>query len=170
MVLISASFVQGTTLSNQTTTSSDPWGVMVYSATISLSLLTTGDIYYSQAMLIGCADKSKYSWLDVVCTEVGTEDINVFIEYSNTPSVAASWVAGTTDPNLDAVGSTLVRDTIGVVTGTACQKYQSYAYARLKFVPGTTITTGGYLTFRLGLPKIAGLAKSACASVSNHGT
>lgn len=112
------------------------YGGITYNGTVTFSDSGSGDIYYTQWMCIGFVDKSKYGWLDVVCSEVGTEDVNVFFEYSN--DCYNTYLDGT-DSDLDAVGTTAVQDTVGIYQGTASEKYASFGWVRLKFVAGQAI-------------------------------
>lgn len=165
IVTMAAMFAFATTSANNTVTKVEPWGSIVYSSSISLTLLTTGDVYYTQAMLIGLVDKDRYGRIIASCTEVGTEDVNIFLEYS---SDKTTWTAGTTDTDLDAVGTTVVKDTIGIVQATACDLYKTHCYVRGKIVPGQTITTGSILSLKFIFPKLAAHAKSRSGSIEDY--
>ena len=127
-------------------------GKLYYYGTVTFTEHGSGDIYYTQCMYIGSVN-STYGYGHFVCSEVGTEDVNVFIEYSND---RIAWVVGTTDPGLDAVGTTEKQDTIGIVNGVAELKYKTYNWMRYKFVTGqaidiTTLTWGTNFTKPEGL-------------------
>jgi hypothetical protein len=124
----------GTTY-DQTVDPVDRIGKLYYSGTVTFTDSASGAIYYTQAMYIGAVNAS-YGWGTFQCSEKGTEDVNVFIEYSNNRS---TWVAGTTDSDLDAVGTTLVEDTIGVANGADILKHKTFMWMRYKFVAGQAI-------------------------------
>ncbi len=81
---------------------------------------------------------------------------NFNIEYSLD---AATWVAGTTDLDLDAVGTTAVLDTIGQAEKTNEQIYHTYMFIRFKLVPGATVGNGLVLTWSAAFIKPAGLER-----------
>lgn len=165
LLMVTTAFAVETTY-NQTVAPSSPWGASVYSGTVTFTNHGSGDIYYTQSMLIGTVNKAKYGWFYVICSEVGTEDVNVFFEYSFDN---VTWVAGSTDSNLDAVGTTAVTDTVGVVLGTACQKYQSYCYMRIKYVTGQAIDAT-VVTWKLGFSKPDALYMKKVTSVVSYST
>ena len=134
LLVFSLSFA-GTT-PDQTVESSDKRpGILYYYGTVTFVDSISGAIYYTQCMYIGSV-KEAYGYIHAVCSEVGTEDVNIFVEYSNDRT---TWVVGTTDPNLDAVGTTEKQDTIGIVNGAAELKYKTYNWMRYKFVTGQAI-------------------------------
>jgi hypothetical protein len=140
-------------------------GKLTYKGTVTFSDSGSGDAYYTQAFSIsGVAD--AYGYGRFVCSEVGTEDVNVFVEYSIDKT---TWTAGTTDSDLDAVGTTAVNDTIGIVQGSAEYLYQTYPYARLKFVAGQAINATT-MTWSISFNKDSGLANVQLGRVSNRGT
>jgi hypothetical protein len=77
MLLAGISFAVETNY-NEPVTRTEPWGAVVYSGTVTFSDSGNGDTYYTQTMLIGAVDKDYYGWIRVICSEVGTEDVNVF--------------------------------------------------------------------------------------------
>jgi len=130
-------------------------GKLAYSGTVTFVDTVTGATYFTQAFYIGAVNYSD-ALARFQCTEVGTEDINVFTEYSVD---ALTWVDGTTDTDLDAVGVTAVLDTIGHVNGTNEVIYHTFLFMRYKFVAGQAIDTGMVLTYVTAFIKPAGLER-----------
>jgi hypothetical protein len=116
-------------------------GVLQYYGTITFDDSTTAGNWYTQAFRIaGCG--AEYGWIDVDVSEVGTEDINVFLEVSNN---LIDWTALTTDKDVDACGTTAKRDTVGIsenVSQLALTK--SHIWMRIHAVPGQTCGGSGY--------------------------
>lgn len=146
MLIFSLSFAVETNY-NSTITPTESPGAVTYSFSTTFSDSGSGDIYYTQGFWIKDLTEAN-GYINAICSEVGTEDVNIFVEYSNT--FTGTYVAGTTDTDLDAVGTTAKQDTIGIVAGAAEIKYKAYKYARLKFVAGQAIgstTISGAVTF-----------------------
>lgn len=99
-----------------------------YYGTVDMSDDTTGS-HYTQAFLIGNANAVD-GMLQAACSEAGTEDVNVFVEYSHDRT---TWTAGTTDGDLDALGTTTVNDTLGIAAGVDQILYHNLIWARLHF-------------------------------------
>jgi len=138
-------------------------GKLGYSGTVTFTDTVVGAIYYTQAFYIGAVNYSD-AMARFICSEVGTEDINVFIEYSVDGS---AWVAGTTDSDLDAVGTTEVLDTIGIVQGVNELIYHTFFFMRYKFVAGVAVNDGLVLTWVTAFIKPAGLERVRVDLVKN---
>ena len=126
---------------NETVSPSHQPGKLIYQGNVTFSDSGNGDIYYTQAMLVAPVTYSD-GLARFVCSEVGTEDVNVFIEYSYDN---VTYYAGITPADLDAVGATAVIDTIGTEEGAAQIKHRTAVWMRFKFVVGqamnaTTLT------------------------------
>jgi hypothetical protein len=121
-----------TTHYDQTVSKKDPDGKLVYYGTVTFADSASGAIYYTQGFYIG-ATNSQYAYGRCICSEAGTEDVNLFIEYSYD---GENWIAGTTDTGWDAIGTTAKVDTLGIRDALL---YKSALYARLKFVAGQNI-------------------------------
>jgi len=147
---------------NQTVEVSDNPGFVMYSVSFSVDDTITETVYYSEAMKIGAlSDAYGYSNFQVAGTTAGVEDINVFIEYADDPDETnTNWAAhiGTTDSDLDAVGTTTVEDTIGIVQGAAQFKYKKYSWMRYKFVLGQANADGKIMKASTKFMKPAGIA------------
>jgi len=125
------------THSNNTTTVTEYAGKVTYSGAFEFADSASGAIYYSQAILI--APFTNYSSFGYfICSEAGTEDVNVFVEYSRDRT---TWYAGTTNSALDAVGTTAVHDTLDVIAGATDLEYLIFPWARLKFVAGQNMNS-----------------------------
>jgi len=110
----------------------DPDGKLVYYGTVTFTDSVSGAIYYTQGFYIG-ATNSQYAYGRCICSEVGTEDVNLFIQYSYD---GTNWIDGTTDSGWDQIGTTAKVDTLGIRDALL---YKSAVFARLKFVAGATI-------------------------------
>ena len=150
---------------DETVDKNDVVGKVNYSGTVTFADSASGAAYYTQAMAIG-GMTDAYGYAYFICSEAGTEDVNVFVEYSNDK---LTWVAGTTDSDLDAVGTTAVEDTIGIVQGAMSYKYKSWLYMRLKFVAGQAINSTT-VTWTIGFNKNSGVDRTNLARVSNRDT
>ena len=138
---------------NDTITARDFDGVVEYHYSVTFSDSASGAIYYTQAFWIGDM-WGQPLLLNGICSEAGTEDVNVFVEYSNTQT--GTFVTGTTNSTFDALGTTAVQDTMNVIAGTTDIKSLTYGWARLKFVAGQAINSTT-VTGCLRIPKQAGL-------------
>jgi hypothetical protein len=134
LLIVSISFA-GTTYDQTVSANDTRPGILYYYGTVTFSDSGSGAIYYTQCMYIGSV-KGAYGYIHAACSEAGVEDVNVFIEYSNDRT---TWVLGTTDPGLDALGTTQKEDTVGIVSGSAEIKYKTYNWMRYKFVSGQAI-------------------------------
>lgn len=129
--------VAATDYKNQSTDKREYFGKTQYYGSVTISDTVTSAAYYTKPFYIGTFT-DNYGWVTASCTDVTTEDLNVFIEYSNDK---ANWTAGTTDSDLDSVTTAFRADTVGIVQGTASIKYKAHLWARLKIVPGQTISS-----------------------------
>ena len=129
-------------------------GKLGYSGTVTFIDTITGATYFTQAFYIGAVNYSD-ALARFQCTEVGIEDINILTEYSVD---GLTWVDGTTDTDLDAVGTTAVLDTIGIVQGINEVIYHTFFFMRYKFVAGSTINHT-VLTWITAFIKPAGLER-----------
>jgi hypothetical protein len=137
LIVFVVSAFAGTT-TDQTVNEASHKGVLSYYGTVAFVDSGNGAIYYTQAFFIGNVNENN-AYGAFVCSEAGTEDVNVFIEYSNEPDGA--YIAGTTNSALDAVGTTTKYDTLNVIAGTADMQYKAFNWARLKFVAGQAINS-----------------------------
>ena len=167
MILIVAMFslVQSATSYDETVTKYDVPGVLVYKGTITISDSAANDTYYTQAFMIGGVS-SAYGYGYFYCAEAGTEDVNVFIEYSND---LITWTAGTTDSDLDAVGTTVVGDTLGIAQGSDYYLYRTKIYARLKVVVGQNMNSTTFY-YDMGWKKPAGSERANLGATANRKT
>jgi hypothetical protein len=162
LLLAVAPAVMAATHANQTVSTVERTGKLMYSGTVTFADSASGAIYYTQAMYIGAVNAvDGYGYY--ICSEAGTEDVNVTYEYSFD---AANWFAGTTDSDLDALGTTAVWDTVGIVQGADEVKYHGAVFYRIKFTAGqnmnsSTVTWENTFTKPAGLEtKALGLVKS----------
>lgn len=162
VALIIVGVYAGTT-ANQTVYHPERYGNVYYNGTVTFADSASGAIYYTQAMLISALN-DNYAFANFQCSEAGTEDVNVFVEYA--PTENGPWTAGTTDSNLDAVGTTLVIDTLGIVAGAAQVKYKAYGWMRFKFVAGQNMNSTT-LTWGASFKKNSGLEKERVALVKS---
>ena len=154
LVLVGAFAVQAGTTYVQIVDPINRIGKLAYSGTVTFTDTVIGATYYTQAFYIGAVNYSD-ALARFICSEVGTEDINVFVEYSVD---GLAWVAGTTDTDLDAVGTTAVLDTIGIVQGVNEVIYHTFFFMRYKFVAGSIINHT-VLTWVTAFIKPAGLER-----------
>jgi len=123
---------------------------VLYYGTIDMSDDTTGT-FKTQAMHFQeLSEGTAYAY--VVCSEAGTEDVNVTAEYSmdGTNFVAASAIDG-----LDACGTTAKQDTVDIITGVEQVKHRVGKWIRLSFVGQTgngDTTISWWILFRKGEP------------------
>src|SRR3989304_2771869 len=131
LIMLSSPVFAGTTYDKDVSAVERP-GKLFYYGTVTFTDSASGAIYYTQAFYIGATNVS-YAMGRFVCSEAGTEDVNLFVEYSMD---AENWVAGTTDADLDAVGTTAKIDTIGIVESSVQLLYRTWLFMRYKFVAG----------------------------------
>ena len=141
--------------------------VLAYSDTCVFADTSINSTYYTKAMYIGGANQS-YGYHRFQCAEVGTEDVNVFVEVSNTPDISTSWIALATDANLDAVGTTAVNDTLGITAGAVQLPFKNFMWMRYKFVLGSANNDGAYITWYLGLIKLEGLCNTMIRAIKTY--
>lgn len=152
----------GTTY-NQSVSQTDRHGKVYYSGTVTFTDSGSGAVYYTQPMLI-TALSDNYGFANFKCSEAGTEDVNVFYEYAPTPN--GPWTVGTTDSDLDAVGTTQVIDSVGIVQGTAEQSFKANNWMRIKFVAGQAINSTT-VTWGVNFKKNSGLETEKVALVKS---
>ena len=134
LVSFSISFGVETNYNEAVSPSFQP-GKIIYQGTVTFADSGSGDIYYTQAMLVAPVTYSD-ALARFICSEVGTEDVNVIYEYSFDN---VTYFAGTTPADLDALGTTAVIDTIGTEAGTGQIKHRTAVWMRIKFVAGQAI-------------------------------
>ena len=132
---------------NQTTTVAAEGATYVTYKVTGTMTDQTGN-YYSKGLFIGdLNDQDGYIQVKL-SDESGTEDVNVFLEYSFD---GVTWTAGTTDSNLDQVGATVVNDTLGIANGVDQILFHNSNLLRVKLDgqtgnPATTFTV--YVTLK----------------------
>lgn len=147
---------------NETVSKLDVPGKVVYYGTTTFADSASGTIYYTQAFFIA-PYTAAYAYGYFVCSEAGTEDVNVFLEYSNDRT---TWYAGTTNSALDAVGTTAKMDTLNIIAGAEDEPYRTFVWARLKFVAGGAINSTT-ISWSVGFDKPSGLQNKKNAAVLN---
>lgn len=141
-------------------------GKIIYQGTVTLSDTTVGGMYYTQAMLIAPVTYSD-ALARFICSEVGVEDINVFIEYSYDN---VTYYAGITPADLDAVGTTAVIDTIGTEEAAAQIKHRTAVWMRFQFVVGQAMDPTSILTWAAMFILPAGVVEEDLYKVKNTPT
>ena len=165
VLLMVFSSLQAATNYNETASKAEHYGALVYSGTVTFTDSSNGDIYYTQKMKVS-ASNSADGYGRFICSEAGTEDVNVFIEYSFD---GITWITGTTDADLDAVGTTAVVDTLGIVQGVNQILYHMSPYMRFKFVVGQNMNSTT-LTWNYWMSKNSGVELKSVGGVSNTPT
>jgi hypothetical protein len=150
---------------DETVSKLDLPGKVVYYGSVTFADSASGDIYYTQAFLYGPYNSGIFFGY-FVCSEAGTEDVNVFIEYSNDRT---TWYIGATNSALDAVGTTAKADTLNLINGVTDFPYKTFVWARMKFVVGQNMNSTT-LTWSVGLDKPDGGYNKKDAAVKNRGT
>jgi len=118
-------------------------------AAVTIDSIGSGDIHYTQAFQVPA---SAYIYCRGIASEVGTEDFNLFFEYTDDPE--ETWVTGTTNSAFDALGTTAVIDTVNVIAGTTDLLSELYHWMRIKIVNGQAITASGTVTLDIGGKKV----------------
>jgi len=118
----------------------------------------TPKIYIGDANAIDASDtslvNSAFIWMDV--SEVGTEDIDVFVDYSYDGS---TWYELGGTAIKVAQGTTAAYDTLNVIGGTRQLAYNFASYLRVEF-DGQTMNSGAVITWAVSLPKEQGAGSS----------
>ena len=85
----------------------------------------------TQWMLVDFIDfATNLGTIQLWCSDsTGTEDVNVYVQFSNSDS-ANRFFSLATDPDLDALSTSVVWDTVGIALGKRCYGTK---YMRLKF-------------------------------------
>ena len=166
-LMLMASIVTGqSTYYNRTIEVDDSPGYVTYTTSFDIADTATGTIYYTEAFKIGpFSEAYGYAKFQVGNTTTGVEDVNGFIEYANDPDATnATWQLGigSTDSNQDAIGTTVVHDTIGIVGGTAAVQYKTYAWGRFKFVLGQANADNKTMIGEVKFIKPSGLKNVNC--------
>lgn len=125
-------------------------GVLYY-GTVDMTADSIGN-FYTNAMFVGnCNTNNAHIW--AVCSNVsGTEDVNVFAQYSQLPDGTYIDAAQASGKIIDALSTTTVTDTINVTVGVACTVYPTARWLSLKFDgqtanPLTTVSWYVFLKF-----------------------
>lgn len=123
-----------------------------YHLEVTIDSVGSGDIIYTPFIFIP-ATTSTYEYFRVIASNAtGTEDFNVFFIYTNDPTddvADAGYALESTDSDLDAVSTTAVYDTLGIVQGTASKNYKIYNWVALKIVNGQAVSAST-ITFDIG--------------------
>lgn len=89
---------------------------------------STGN-YYSRTMQLGGLNATD-GYMYITQTEVGTEDVNYSLQYSFD---GVNWInQSAADSDLDAVGTTAVTDTLGIIDGTNDGLFHNSIFFRTK--------------------------------------
>jgi len=132
LILFWSNAFSGDTYNYAVTTKGNLESKLIYQGKIDMSDDTTGNHYTKWMYITDFNNNDAYIW--AVCSEAGTEDVNVTAEYSmNADSTSTGFVAGTAIDGLDALGTTPKVDTVNVVTGTADVKFKAARMVRFKF-------------------------------------
>lgn len=114
----------------------------------------TPKIYIGDANAIDPVDtsflKSAFIWMDI--TEVGTEDVDVFVDYSYD---GTTWYELGSTAIKTAQGTTAAYDTLNVIEGVRQLGYNFANYLRVEF-DGQTMNSGAIITWSVALPKEPG--------------
>lgn len=125
--------------------------------------ITTTESTYTQAMAIGDANQSigvvKLRLPDVS----GTEDVNVFVEFSND---LQNWTSISTAV-YDALSTTAIYDSLDTVGGAALLEYKGSTWMRLHF-DGQTGNPTNTLYWDVFLPKNTAAPLSGAANTVNR--
>lgn len=164
LLLVCAPVLAGTHY-NETvnvTTEANTKGQIIYHGTVTFADSASGAIYYTQAMWIGgCNVNNLYGYL--VCSEVGTEDVDVTLEYSRD---LVTWVAGSEVKN--AQGTTATFDTLNIIAGAKQLPYLVFPWVRWKFLAGSTMSTNEMvLTWVVTATKPEGLKQTIMGKKAN---
>jgi len=122
-------------------------GVLFY-GTVDMTADSVGS-WYTNSMFIGnCNTNNAMIW--AICSNVtGTEDVNVFAQYSQ--EYDGTWVLADSASGkiIDALGTTTKRDTINVIDGVNDSTYPAARWLSLKFIGQTSnpLTTVSWYVF-----------------------
>lgn len=120
-------------------------GFVIYSGTFTTAATDCVGTFYTKAMNIGgLSTDNAYSYLVMSNSARGTEDVNVYVEYSFDRS---TWTLGSLASGVikDQLTTTAIIDTINVQTGVHDPYYAIHPYMRIKFVgqTGNPVATTG---------------------------
>jgi len=119
--------------------------------------------HYTQAMFIGDVNDSPCMWRMVAYNSAtGTEDIDVFVEYSFN---LADWFLGSVSSGKikDALSTTQAADTLNILVGVEDGMYNVAPWMRLKCVGQTGNPIGTYVSYWLSFRKPVGLPRKVGA-------
>lgn len=145
-------FAADTDYNNGTIEANHSAGKWQYHIELSVDSVGSGDIVYSKAFYIP-ASTSTYEFFRAVTSDNGgTEDVNLFFVYVADPGdgLASGGVIESTDSDLDALGTTAVEDTLGIVQGTVSKKHKFFGWVAIKCVNGQANTAALTVTFDIG--------------------
>ena len=115
---------------------------------------STGSIY-TQGFFIGNSNQGDGIVSVTIGDSTGTEDVNLFVQYSND---LTNWKNISTAVS-DAMGAGVTYDTLNVVGGTTLIEFKSSIWARLHF-DGQSGNPSGVLTYEVFMPKNTGAPPS----------
>ena len=147
---------------NEVVNKAEHHGGLVYYGTVTFADSGNGDAYYTQKMKISASNYAD-GYARFICSEVGTEDVNIYTEISHD---GTTWIALDTDADLDAVGTTAVVDTIGLEQGTDQLLYHASPYLRFKMEAGQAMNST-IVTWNYWMSKNAGVEFKAVGGTSD---
>ncbi len=118
--------------------------------------------HYTQPFFIGNSNQGIGIVTVTVPDSTGTEDINLFVEYSND---LTNWKSISTAVK-DQMTAGVTYDTLSTVGGTALIEFKSSIWARLHF-DGQASNPGNILTWEAYMPKNTGAPTSNSTFVQN---
>ena len=101
---------------------------IMYYGTVDMSSEAEGN-HYTQALFIAEFNEG-HGYLSAVCSEVGIEDVDVYVEYSQDLS---TWVSGGEITGLNGLGTTMKTDTVDVINGAQNIRWKAWRWIRFKF-------------------------------------
>jgi len=130
MIFLISLPLMGADATNQTVSYIEDDYTVLYYGTATFGAAGGTDNCYTQLMRIDFLDLTTYpATIQIWCTDVtGTEDVNGFIQFSNTVYDSTFKELGT-DTGLDQIQTTVKFDTVGVCLGVKCY---GAVYMRLK--------------------------------------
>ena len=150
---------------NQTVSFKIGESYVMYYGTVDMTDDTVGN-FYTQACFLHELNHNN-AFIYAVCSEAGTEDVNVTAEYSMDRT---TWLAGTAIDGLDQLGTTSLVDTINVVTGAQQNAYYVGRWIRLKFDGQTgngDTTVSWWMVFRKNTPYVGSRGEASWYGVMN---
>lgn len=154
VLMVAASLVfaaaNGTNYNTTTQVRTYP-GYVIYSGSFTTAVTDCVGTFYTKAMHIGgLSTDNAYSYLVASNSARGTEDVNVYVEYSFDKT---TWTLGSLASGVikDQLTTTAVVDTINVQTGVNDPYYAMYPYMRLKFIGQTGNPAATTITWKVKL-------------------